>query len=112
MAKAASGSGILHLTEVDVPDASLEEPLEKQSVPALKRWLLCRGIETSSNARKKQLLERLVDIRYSLQKLCKLLWKCVACPLYSIKVVKANGLPMIDVDEGCLARKWHHLSQE
>ena len=49
---------------------------------------------------------------YSLQKLCKLFWKCVACPLYSIKVVKADGLPVIDVDGGCLARKWHRLSQE
>ena len=51
MAEAASGSGLVHLTEVDVPDASLAEPLEKQSVPALKRWLLCRGIETPSYAK-------------------------------------------------------------
>ena len=26
--------------------------------------------------------------------------------------MKANGLPVIDVDGGFLARKWHHLSQE
>ena len=58
MAEAASGSGlVVHLTEYDVPGASLAEPIEKQSVPVLKRWLLCRGIETSSNTRKKQLLE-------------------------------------------------------
>ena len=53
-----------------------------------------------------------MDIGYSLQKLCKLFWKCVTCPLYSIKVVKADGLPVIDDDGWCLARKWHRLSQE
>ena len=30
MTEAASGSGLVHLTEVDVPGASLAEPLEKQ----------------------------------------------------------------------------------
>ena len=67
MAEAASGSGLVHLTEVDVPGASLAEPLEKQSVPALKRWILCRGIETPSNARKKQLLERLHQLQSSVK---------------------------------------------
>ena len=62
MAEAASDSGIVHLTGVDVPGVSLAEVLEKQSVPALNRWLLSRGIETSSNARKKQLLEQSVDM--------------------------------------------------
>ena len=46
------------LTEDDVPGASLSEPMEKQSVPALKRWLLCRGVEVASNIRKKQLLDQ------------------------------------------------------
>jgi len=32
------------------------------------------------------------------------------CPLHSISDVKAQGLPVIDVDGGCLARKWHQLS--
>ena len=73
MNEATSGSGLVHLTEVYVPGASLAEPLEKQSAPALKRWLLCRGIETSSNARKKQLLEWLVDIGYIA---CR---NCVSC---------------------------------
>ena len=26
--------------------------------------------------------------------------------------MKAQGLPVVDVDGGCLARKWHRLSQE
>ena len=57
MAEAASEPGlVVHLTEHDVPGASLDEPMEKQSVPALKRWLLCRGIEVPSNTRKKQLV--------------------------------------------------------
>ncbi len=59
MAEAVSGPGIVvELTEDDVPGASLDEPMEKQSVPALKRWLLCRGIEMPASTRKKQLLER------------------------------------------------------
>ena len=49
---------VVCLNEDDIPGASLPEPLEKQSVPALKRWLLCRGIEMPRNTRKKQLLNR------------------------------------------------------
>lgn len=49
---------MVSLNEDDVPGASLPEPLEKQSAPALKRWLLCRGIEMPRNTRKKQLLYR------------------------------------------------------
>ena len=67
MAEAASGSGLVQLTEVDVPGASLAEPLEKQRVPALKQWILCRGIKTSSNSRKKQLLEQLHQLQSSVQ---------------------------------------------
>ena len=52
------------LTEDDVPGASLDEQTERQSIPALKRWLLlvCRGIETPRSMRKKQLLARLVGL--------------------------------------------------
>ena len=49
---------VVRLSEDDVPGASLSEPMEKQSVPALKRWLLCRGIQMPSNTRKKELLSR------------------------------------------------------
>ena len=48
------------LTEDDVPGVSLDEPMEGESIPALKRWLLCRGIETPRTIRKKPLLARLV----------------------------------------------------
>ena len=49
---------VVQLTEVDVPGASLEEPMDKHSIPALKRWLLCRGIEMPSSVRKGQLLDK------------------------------------------------------
>ena len=31
---------------------------------------------------------------------------------YRIKDVKAQGLPVVDIDGGCLARKWQRPSQE
>ena len=49
---------VVRLTEVDVPGALLEEPIDKHSIPALKQWLLCRGIEMSSSVRKEQLLDK------------------------------------------------------
>ena len=49
---------VVQLTEVDVPGTLLEEPMDKHSIPALKRWLLCRGIETSSSVHKRQLLHK------------------------------------------------------
>ena len=61
MAEAGPGPSLavaVHLTEDDVRGASLVEPMEKQSIPALKRWLLCRGVEMPYSARKKQLLDR------------------------------------------------------
>ena len=50
----------IQLTEDDVEGAKLDEPLEMQNVSALKRWLLCRGVEMPSSSRKAQLLERFV----------------------------------------------------
>ena len=49
---------VVQLTEVDVPGALLEELIGKHSIPALKRWLLCRGIEMSSSVRKEQLSDK------------------------------------------------------
>ena len=31
---------------------------------------------------------------------------------FRIKEVKTQSLPILDVDGGCLAQKWHHLSQQ
>ena len=39
------GAGtVSELTEDDIPDAKLDEPLESHAVHALRRWLLCHGI--------------------------------------------------------------------
>ena len=35
----------VQLTEKDIPGAALEEPLEGHTVPALRWWLLCHGIQ-------------------------------------------------------------------
>ena len=35
----------IQLTEDDIPGAKLSEPLEKHMNHALRRWLLCRGIQ-------------------------------------------------------------------
>ena len=45
----ASSQLVVQLTEADVSGASLEEPMDKHSIPALKQWLLCRGIEISTS---------------------------------------------------------------
>ena len=46
------------LTAVDIPGAELSVPYEAHPVPALKWWLLCRGIKAPSSWRKQQLIER------------------------------------------------------
>ena len=50
----------LELTEDNVPGAKLEEPLESATVPALRRWLLCHGIQVQTSLKKSKLIERLV----------------------------------------------------
>ena len=46
------------LTKKDIPGAILNEPLENATVPELKWWLLCRGIQAPSSWRKMKLIER------------------------------------------------------
>ena len=53
-----SSQQVVQLTEIDIPGASLEEPMNKHSIPALKWWLLCRGIEMPSSVHKGQLLDK------------------------------------------------------
>ena len=48
------------LTAEDIPGAALREPYESYAVPALRWWLLCRGIRVSTSQRKAQLISRLV----------------------------------------------------
>ena len=44
---------VVQLREFDVPGTSLDELMDKHSIAALKRWLLCHGIEMSSSVRKR-----------------------------------------------------------
>ena len=57
---AADSSEEVQLTEHDIPGALLNEPLESATVPQLKWWLLCRGIQSSSTVRKPELINRYV----------------------------------------------------
>ena len=56
MASASVGS--VELTEKDIPGALLEEPLETVTMPALRWWLLCRGIQVPTSLRKAKLIEK------------------------------------------------------
>jgi hypothetical protein len=42
------------LTARDIPGATLDEPLESHALPALRWWLLCRGLKVPTNWRKQQ----------------------------------------------------------
>ena len=53
-----TGDSLDELTEKDIPRAILNEPLENATVPELKWWLLCRGIQALSSWRKAKLIER------------------------------------------------------
>jgi hypothetical protein len=46
------------LTENDIPGASLSEPLETHTIPELKWWLLCRGIQPPTSLKKAQIISR------------------------------------------------------
>ena len=45
------------LCEADIPGASLGEPLESHTIPSLKWWLLCRGIQPPSSWKKPRIVE-------------------------------------------------------
>ena len=49
---------VVKLTATDVPGAELAEPLDIHGIPALRRWLLCRGIKAATSWRKAQLIKR------------------------------------------------------
>jgi len=54
----SSGTHVVTLTAADVPGAELPEPFEVHAIPALQRWLLCRGIKAASSWKKAQLIKR------------------------------------------------------
>lgn len=48
----------VQLTDADVDGAELNEPLERATVCALRRWLTCHGVNFAANTRKPELIER------------------------------------------------------
>lgn len=50
--------GEVELDEKDIPGAALSEPFECHAVPALRWWLLCRGIKAPTAWKKPQLISR------------------------------------------------------
>ena len=56
----AAGSSDPHvaLTAADIPGADLAAPFDKHTVPALRWWLLCRGICAPGSWNKKKLIDR------------------------------------------------------
>lgn len=59
----SSSSGIVpQLTEQDIPGAFLDEPLESHTIPALRWWLLCHGIQAPTSWKKPKLIARLVQL--------------------------------------------------
>ena len=54
----ASGATDLVLTPADIPGADLSQPFESHTMPALRWWLLCRGICVPSTWKKKKLIDR------------------------------------------------------
>ena len=60
--KAAMSDKFLQVTlsPEDIPGAILSKPYEKHTMPALRWWLLCRGIKAPASWRKRALIDRLV----------------------------------------------------
>ena len=54
-----SSDSAITLVEADIEGATLDEPLEAKTVPQLRWWLLCHGIE-SPTEKKAAVIERLV----------------------------------------------------
>ena len=56
----AAGSSDPHvaLTAADIPGADLSAPFDRHTVPALKWWLLYRGICATGSWNKKKLIDR------------------------------------------------------
>lgn len=49
------------LTERDIPGALLNEPFEIHTIPELKWWLLCRGIQAASTWKKPKIISRICE---------------------------------------------------
>ena len=50
-------------TEQDILRAALNEPLDQHTMPELRWWLLCHGIQVTASLRKNQLMKRFSQYR-------------------------------------------------
>ena len=97
-----SGSGVhsVILSPADVPDADLSELYEAHAVPALKWWLLCRGIKAPSSWKKAQLINWFVSTKVTRQ---DTQWNSLMFSrIHKAVRDKAN---IVDVDGSYLCRK-------
>ena len=62
-APSTSGSAInVTLEESDIEGAALEDTLDSKTVPQLRWWLLCHGIQAPSSEKKAALIKRYINI--------------------------------------------------
>ena len=107
---AADSSEEVQLTEHDIPGAILNESLENATVPQLKWWLLCRGIQSSSTARKLQLIDRYIycSLSYKVLSLSQMI-QCSRTNYWSLIIntrkAKELGAKVIGVVGSYLYRK-------
>ena len=54
----SAGNNDSFTTEEDIPEATLDEPLQNYTIPALCWWLLCHCIQAPTSWKKLKLIER------------------------------------------------------
>ena len=54
----SSSTVSVSLSAADIPGAYLSEPYETHAIPALRWWLLCRGLKVPTGWRKHQLIDQ------------------------------------------------------
>ena len=87
------------LEEKDIEGASLEEPLDSKTVPQLRWWLLCHGVQVPTSEKKAALIKRCIGVH------CKLHYTMFIFLCFRIRTAKAEGVGVIDVDGTYLERK-------
>ena len=102
-----SGSGVhsVVLNPANIFGADLSVPYEVYAIPALKWWLLCRGIKAPSSWKKAQLINRFVWTKVFRQD-TELHFHTFST-IYKAVKDKAN---IVDVDGSCLYRKHKQLA--
>ena len=91
------------LEPADIPVADLKEPFEMHAMPALRWWLLCRGIifmeETATD---RQVRPISTSMKVSVPSTLMYLQLYCVC---RIRKANSDNLPVVDVDGSYLERK-------